>query len=474
MFCHICGTQIPEGAEFCHNCGTKVAKEVNSAAIELNTNNMQAADLFVTYKADSIFNFSMVHDQELDVFVDNIKVGSVTYGETAVYKITPGQHHIKLGLIHIQIDAPEGRNPVRLTIRSIIQEGGVIEQQLICEPSHLVIPPPQNNPGELEDLAQCHNGNSPEQYQVAKPEVIVCHRCGIELDKKADYCHKCGAKIRYREHEPRPSNLETFEKRNQSTSAGIQPHKKLECPNCHSSNLIPVSETKTDVSGGGYRAGKGCCGWILLGPLGLLCGLCGTDVKSQSKTITSWVCKDCGNKFRSPRDIEAENHSESAKNCFALLKGAGVVYIAGNLLNDHNIVLIGIPNWIYITLGAIGIILGAMWALGLGFVKILDDITYMDEADEKGYFRNSFAGSIGLIIVFLAIFMGGIISAGAEIRFFWVPAGIYILVGVLGMIASVVIMIFSWRMGLDDETAEKFDAKYGSLFEEVMRKIKRK
>ena len=27
MFCHICGTQIPEDAGFCHNCGTKVVHD---------------------------------------------------------------------------------------------------------------------------------------------------------------------------------------------------------------------------------------------------------------------------------------------------------------------------------------------------------------------------------------------------------------------------------------------------------------
>ena len=70
--------------------------------------------------------------------------------------------------------------------------------------------------------------------------------------------------------------------------------------------------------------------------------------------------------------------------------------------------------------------------------------------------------------------MGGILSAGIEIRFFWIPAWIYILVGVLGMIVSAIAMIFSWRMGLDDEKAEKFDAKYGPLLEKIVRKMMRK
>lgn len=32
MFCHICGTQISEGARFCHNCGTKAVYGDDAAA----------------------------------------------------------------------------------------------------------------------------------------------------------------------------------------------------------------------------------------------------------------------------------------------------------------------------------------------------------------------------------------------------------------------------------------------------------
>lgn len=67
----------------------------------------------------------------------------------------------------------------------------------------------------------------------------------------------------------------------------------VKCPKCNSSNLQYASETKT--SGGGYGFGSGCCGAILLGPIGLLCGMCGRSVSSETKTY--WVCKNCGNKF---------------------------------------------------------------------------------------------------------------------------------------------------------------------------------
>lgn len=429
MFCYKCGKQLPEGGNFCTKCGTKVVTDVDSYTEELNTKTMKGIDLFVTFKVDSSSNSPEINDQELDVNVDGLKVGKLPFGKTKVYKIALGQHHIMLGSTHIWIDTPEGSGPVYLTIQAIVQEKGVFKYQLICKPSHLVIPNPQNSSVEFGDLVKGCNNYSQEQYQGAEPEITVRHRCD----------------------------------------------ENVECPNCHSSNLMLLPETKTDISGGGYRVGKGCCGWILLGPLGLLCGLCGTGIKSKSQTVTFWVCKDCGNKFRSPKDIEAEKLSKNVNTCFSVLKGAGIVYIVGNLLNDYNLKVIGIPNWIYIMLGALGISLGALWILGLAFEKFRNDIAYMDDADKKSYFHNNFlVGAVGGGIIFLVTFIGGILSASAEIRFFWIPAWIYILVGVLGMIISVIVMIFSWRMGLNDEESEKFDAKYGSLVEKIVRKMKKK
>ena len=411
--------------------------------------------------------------QKLDVNIDGIKMGKLLFGETIAYKIAVGKHHIIVGSTHIWIDTSEGSSPAHLMLLTTVQEEGVLKYQLICEPDYLVIPAPQDNSMESGNSVKDSDSYFQKQYQGIRQEVAVCHRCGTKIDPNIEFCYKCRAKIKYKEHEARLSEPGTVEYHDGLMSNRIQPHKRLECPNCHSSDLIPLSETKTDISGGGYRAGKGCCGWILLGPLGLLCGLCGTGIKSESKTITFWVCRDCGNKFRSPKDMEMEKLSENVNGCFSLLKGAGIFFIVGNLLNDYNLKFI-IPNWIYITIGAIGITLGVIGILCFAAEKIVNDIVNMDAADEKGFFHNFLQGAIAFFIIFLFVFMGGILSAGIEIRFFWIPAWIYILVGVLGMIVSAIAMIFSWRMGLDDEKAEKFDAKYGPLLEKIVRKMMRK
>ena len=71
-----------------------------------------------------------------------------------------------------------------------------------------------------------------------------------------------------------------------------------------------MTETDTHVktSGGGYSATKGCFGWLIFGPFGLLCGNCGSKQKTSVDTTnkTYWVCSDCGNKFRNLDDWKKE------------------------------------------------------------------------------------------------------------------------------------------------------------------------
>ena len=66
--------------------------------------------------------------------------------------------------------------------------------------------------------------------------------------------------------------------------------KEPTCPNCGSTKIQIVTEGHTK----GYDAGSGCCGAILFGPLGLLCGACGMGGKSQ---YAKRMCLSCGKKF---------------------------------------------------------------------------------------------------------------------------------------------------------------------------------
>lgn len=69
---------------------------------------------------------------------------------------------------------------------------------------------------------------------------------------------------------------------------------EIKCPKCGCNDCQPINESYT--TGRGYGAGKGCCGYLLLGPIGLLCGACGSGSRTTNQLY--WVCKKCGYKFK--------------------------------------------------------------------------------------------------------------------------------------------------------------------------------
>lgn len=67
----------------------------------------------------------------------------------------------------------------------------------------------------------------------------------------------------------------------------------MKCPKCESENCEIITESQK--VGKNFSATKGCCCAMILGPIGLLCGLCGKG--KQVETRAYWVCSECGNKF---------------------------------------------------------------------------------------------------------------------------------------------------------------------------------
>ena len=67
----------------------------------------------------------------------------------------------------------------------------------------------------------------------------------------------------------------------------------MRCPRCGNEYCHIIEETEMK----GYGLGKGCCGYIVFGPIGLLCGMCGMGEGKKSKKAY-WICNECGKKFR--------------------------------------------------------------------------------------------------------------------------------------------------------------------------------
>lgn len=68
-------------------------------------------------------------------------------------------------------------------------------------------------------------------------------------------------------------------------------HDKMRCPKCGSDEVQIVTSTE----GTGFHAGDACCGYMILGPLGLVCGMCDTG---KIKTKVFWKCTHCGCNFQ--------------------------------------------------------------------------------------------------------------------------------------------------------------------------------
>ena len=66
------------------------------------------------------------------------------------------------------------------------------------------------------------------------------------------------------------------------------------CPFCGADNCQPMQKTTAETNIKNYGWGSGCCGMLLLGPFGLLCGLCGAGSKSKMSSELWWTCMKCG------------------------------------------------------------------------------------------------------------------------------------------------------------------------------------
>lgn len=66
------------------------------------------------------------------------------------------------------------------------------------------------------------------------------------------------------------------------------------CHRCGSNDCQIINEVST--SGKDFSATKGCCGWFMFGPIGLICGSCGEG--RQVHNHNYWVCNNCGRKWK--------------------------------------------------------------------------------------------------------------------------------------------------------------------------------
>lgn len=106
------------------------------------------------------------------------------------------------------------------------------------------------------------------------------------------------------------------------------------CPKCGHDHLQVINETNVHTSGKNYSSSQGCLGYLLLGPLGLLCGSCGQKQQTTTTNQTYWVCSKCGNKFRDPNELRAAASKD--KVCGILLAVVGCLGVVLSLIGMSN------------------------------------------------------------------------------------------------------------------------------------------
>ena len=148
-----------------------------------------------------------------------------------------------------------------------------------------------------------------------KAPMVQCDLCKIErpanqiqvIDSGEELCLSCVHELRGRTLETPPPDSEAHASPKQAVPAGstskqlkVQTKPRhlaqtqhspksgpsydssVKCPKCHTTQLFAAKK--------GYGGGKGCCGLLLLGPIGLLCGLCGANTMFVT-------CMKCGHKW---------------------------------------------------------------------------------------------------------------------------------------------------------------------------------
>lgn len=168
---------------------------------------------------------------------------------------------------------------------------------------------------------------------------MFCSNCGKKLPEDARFCPDCGNMIKKTNQ-----NLTETHSSEKFTQEKISPNQlkrgKFEegiCPQCGSSDCEIQVQQNIMGSGSNYNVGTGCLGFLLTGPFGLLCGLCGTGRKTTTSHQSVWICKKCGNQF--PTRAATIDSLMTTGLTGGFLKGfAFVSLFAGimSIISEHN------------------------------------------------------------------------------------------------------------------------------------------
>lgn len=152
-----------------------------------------------------------------------------------------------------------------------------------------------------------------------KLDKFVCQACGAEISEGVKFCSNCGAEFDW-EDDGADTEAEVGEAR--ASNPLLPPEGFVEdsadtvCPFCHQGGCEWFRKNNTTVKQKAFSIWDGICGMICLGPVGLLCGLCGAGQDVKVTDENWYYCKKCGKQHisRGSALTKAENIFYS---CFA-------------------------------------------------------------------------------------------------------------------------------------------------------------
>lgn len=172
---------------------------------------------------------------------------------------------------------------------------------------------------------------------------MFCKYCGTKNIEEAIFCKECGKQLASNKLFQENVIIEHLHPNETMT----QLNHEISCPYCHATGSACYPVDKTKVSGSRYGFWNGCCGLVLLGPVGLLCGLCGNHIKLSNETW--WICKKCGKEFISKQSaLERANISMKTSALYSFILAMSIGYSfreTGTFWIDMILILIIIGLW---------------------------------------------------------------------------------------------------------------------------------